>query len=308
MRRLLESWLKERRAAGVAAPGRNHSLSGGRVEQLPGFNKLVKGRHGVYVANENDAFIGRALITYGEYCELEWSLLERYCEPGSTVVEVGANIGSHTISFGKAVGESGKVIAVEPQPLIFQALCANLALNCLTNVEAVNCGCGKQRQTRYLPRIDYAEEGNFGGVELQPGAAPVSSIPVEVRKLDDLLAACKAVNLIKIDVEGMEAQVIEGGRKSIKSFRPVLYVENDRPAQSQALEGLLLELGYRLWWHIPPLFNPDNYFANANNLYPHVSSFNMLCLHGGAVPGIEGLAEITDSSQHPLAQRPRLLP
>lgn len=274
------------------------------MEQLPGFNKLVRGRHGLFIANENDTFIGRALIHYGEYGELEWKLLQRFCEPGAVVVEVGANIGSHTVSLGKAVGASGKVVAVEPQPVIFQALCANLALNCLTNVDPVNCGCGNRRQTLHLPRIDYAAEGNFGGVELRGHAATPSSIPVEIRKLDDIIAPCKMVNLLKVDVEGMESEVIESGSKAINAFRPVIYVENDRLQKSRMLIDLIRGMGYRIWWHVPPLFNPDNYFANDDDLYPHIGSFNMLCIHGNTVPDIEGLEEAVDSTYHPLANHP----
>jgi FkbM family methyltransferase len=285
----------------VASLSRGRSPSGNKVEPLTGFNKLVRGRHGLYIANENDMFIGRALIHYGEYGELEWKLLQRFCEPGAVVVEVGANIGSHTVSLGKAVGASGKVVAVEPQPVIFQALCANLALNGLTNVDAVNCGCGNRRQTLHLPRVDYATEGNFGGIELQGHAATPTSVPVEIRKLDDLIAPCKMVNLLKVDVEGMESEVIEGGSKAIKNFRPVIYVENDRQQKSRVLIDLIRGMGYRLWWHVPLLYNPDNYFANSENLYPHVGSFNMLCIHGTIAANFEGLEEVVDSTYHPLA-------
>jgi FkbM family methyltransferase len=255
----------------------------------------------LYIANENDTFIGRALIHYGEYGELEWKLLQRFCEPGAIVVEVGANIGSHTVSLGKAVGAGGTVVAVEPQPVIFQALCANLALNCLTNVDAVNCGCGNRRQTLHLPRVDYAAEGNFGGVELQGHAATASSIAVEIRKLDDLLAPYKTVNLLKIDVEGMESEVVQGGRQVIGAFHPVLYVENDRREKSKMLIDLIRSMGYRIWWHVPLLYNPDNYFANSENLYPHIASFNMLCIHGTIAANVEGLEEVVDSTYHPLA-------
>jgi hypothetical protein len=83
-----------------------------------------------------------------------------------------------------------------------------------------------------------------------------------------------------------------------------MYIENDRVAKSKGLIEMLAGIGYRMWWHITPLYNPDNYYANPRNLYPTISSFNMLCLHAtksDAVPG--GLQEITDSSWHPLARR-----
>lgn len=298
--RLFKSWLNQRGDAAALVGDRSRSSN--KVEQLPGFNKLVRGRHGLYIANENDVFIGRALIHYGEYSELEWNLLEQFCKPGRVVVEVGANIGCHTVAIGKAVGASGRVVAIEPQPVTFQALCANLALNSLTNVDAINCGCGSNRQTLSLPRIDYAHEGNFGAVGLQGYTTTASSISIDIQRLDDLLAPYKMVNLLKIDVEGMESEVIEGASEVIRAFRPTMYVENDRPQKSRMLIDLIRGMGYRIWWHIPPCFNPDNYFANTHNLYPDIGSFNMLCIHSTIAANIAGLDEVVDGTHHPLTR------
>jgi hypothetical protein len=62
-------------------------------------------------------------------------------------------------------------------------------------------------------------------------------------------------------------------------------------------------LGYRMWWHIPPLFNPDNYYGEPGNVYETICSFNMLCLHRSvAAAAPEGLAEVTDPAFHPLTR------
>src|SRR5438128_10785001 len=61
-----------------------------RLQSLPGFNVLVKAKHGLFVANENDIYIGRALIDYGEFSELERRLLEAYCDAGDVLLDVGA--------------------------------------------------------------------------------------------------------------------------------------------------------------------------------------------------------------------------
>lgn len=163
-----------------------------RIEHLTGFNKLVRGRHGIFVANENDMYIGRALIAYGEFSELEWTLLQRYCRPENVVIEVGANIGAHTVTIARAVGAAGRVVAIEPQPAVFQALCANLALNCVLNVDPLNIGCADSAHTLAVPALDYAQEGNFGGVSLgAPGTGPSLSIRCEA--LDTLLQDRKSV-------------------------------------------------------------------------------------------------------------------
>src|SRR3954469_8060635 len=94
-----------------------------------GFNHLRDCRHGPMLFNINDKYIGRSLELYGEFSEPEITLLTSYLRPTDTVVEVGANVGAHTVPRAQAVSGGGEVVAFEPQRLIFQTLCANLALN-----------------------------------------------------------------------------------------------------------------------------------------------------------------------------------
>ena len=300
IRSLIRSCLRPGRA-GHEPSAVSGGTSTGKVEDLAGFNKLVRARHGIFVANENDVYIGRALIAYGEFCELEWSLLRRYCRPGETVVEVGANIGGHTVAIAQAVGAAGRVVAIEPQPVVFQALCANLALNCLLNVTALNCGCADSPRELALPAVDYAQEGNFGGIALRPqGAGHASAVRCE--PLDDLLRDCAQVDFIKIDVEGMEQHVLAGATRTIDRFRPVLYVENDRQGNSKSLIQAIQALGYRAWWHVPPLFNPQNYYGNPRDLYPGICSFNMVCIPADRDAELpEGLRVASADDPHPLS-------
>lgn len=300
IRSLIRSCLRPRRVlhevhAAADPAGAKH------VEALSGFNKLVRGRHGIFVANENDVYIGRALIAYGEFCELESNLLQRYCRPGKVVVEVGANIGGHTVTIARSVGATGRVVAIEPQPIVFQCLCANLALNCVLNVDALNCGCAESGRALVLPAVDYAKEGNFGGIALQSQSTG-PSISVRCESLDNLLHDFRQVDFIKIDVEGMEQEVLAGSTQVIECFKPVLYVENDRPQKSKSLVEMVHALGYRAWWHTPPLFNPDNYYNNKHNLYPGICSFNMVCLpQGHTEETVQGLQEVLATEPHPLS-------
>ena len=101
-------------------------------------------------------------------------------------------------------------------------------------------------------------------------------------------------HLIKIDVEGMEREVLQGAEQTIRRFRPVLYMENDRPEHSAALIRQVLDLGYRLYWHLPPLFNPQNYFGVAENVFGKIVSVNMLGLPASVPQEVHGLHEITD--------------
>lgn len=269
-----------------------------QLTELNEFNCLVRGRHGLYIANKNDFYVGNALISYGEYGEIEWEFLSQFVQSGSVVVEVGANIGTHTVAFAKAVGEAGRVIAVEPQRVIFQYLCANLSLNGLLNVETYHCGCGSDNDTLIVPEVDYgaAKRQNFGGISLGTSG---KGEPVRIMKLDDLVAAGRWVDLIKIDVEGMESEVLKGASDIIRKYRPLLYVENDRLEKSEALIKQLFALDYRLYWHAPALFNKDNYFHEETDCYNNIVSYNMICVPRETAISID-LAQVGDPTEHPL--------
>src|SRR5437773_2697778 len=97
------------------------------VSAFPQFNRLKQCRHGMMLYNINDVYIGRSLDQYGEFSEGELDLFQQFVKPGQLILEVGANIGAHTVWLAQAVGSTGTVLAFEPQRIVYQALCANLA-------------------------------------------------------------------------------------------------------------------------------------------------------------------------------------
>jgi FkbM family methyltransferase len=260
-----------------------------------GFNRCVRAREGCVLYNRNDLYVGRAIERYGEYAELEAQLLRHICRSGAVVADVGANIGTHTLVMARAVGAAGFVYAYEPQRVVFQTLCANLALNSVLNVEARPAAVGAAAGHVVLPEIDYGREANFGGVELADAGAGRRARLVT---LDEDLET-ERLDAMKIDVEGMELEVLRGADALLRRFRPLLYLENDRPERSPALVAHLLQLGYRLYWHAPPLFNPDNFYGEAENLYPGTVSINMLGLPR-ELPQDLPYAEVRDPEEHPL--------
>ena len=250
-------------------------MSEARIVRVSSNLSLVRGRDGVFLVNTNDTFVGRSLQVYGEYSRDEGEGLRQLIHPGDTVMEIGANIGSLTVGLAKHVGPQGRVIAFEPQRACFSLLQSQIALNELSNVLAFNWGVGDKPSTLYVRRIDSAKPENFGGMALTGEPSPQHEA-VAVIRLDDHYRDTK-VHLMKIDVEGMEGQVIDGARELIVKSRPRLYVENDRIAKSPALIRRLFELGYRLWWHKPRLFCPDNYFGMAENVFGRpITSKNMI--------------------------------
>ncbi len=102
-------------------------------------------------------------------------------------------------------------------------------------------------------------------------------------------------DLIKIDVEGMEADVIRGAKETIKRHSPVLYFENNGK-DSAAVAGALDEIGYRAWWSIAPYFNPSNHFRNPQNIWPPnlVPSANLIAIHPerGNYRGVESFVDL----------------
>ena len=263
-------------------------------------NHIVSARHGYFLANRYDEYVGLALIRYGEYGELEWNVLEQLIIPGGNVVEVGANIGSHTVSLAKKVGPTGRVIAVEPQRIIHQYLSANISLNMLTNVECHWAACGSETGELTVPRLNYFanQRQNFGGLSL---ATEGDGERVPVVPLDDIMKGSPA-HLIKIDVEGMEADVLRGATDLIMNSRPVIYAENDRVEKSDELLTLLWSLNYRTYWHVPKLFNPGNFFGDQENIYANTGSFNLLCVPSETGAQISGFEEVKVLGVHPLAE------
>ena len=253
------------------------------------FNAIVKAKYGYVIYNKNDIYIGKAIEKYGEFSELEVELFKQLCRTGDIVVEIGANIGTHTQVLSQLVGNTGRLIAFEPQRIIFQTLCANMAINSITNVECYLFAVGAENTTLLLPDINYQTEGNFGGVEINKFK---QGHKVQVIKLDDFLDIPR-LRLLKIDVEGMEYEVISGAKQLIEKHKPILYVENDRKDKSEALIQLIQSLGYRLFWHTPPLFNPNNFANCTENNYKNIVSINMLCFHQSFQLNIKGLEEVS---------------
>jgi FkbM family methyltransferase len=262
--------------------------------------QLVASKHGPMLVNRHDVYMGQAILKYGEYSELEFEFLRVLLKFPGLVIEVGANMGALTIPLAAELARQGRELLVfEPQPVIFQQLCANLALNGLMNVKALPYACGSENGAVSFAVPDYRSLGNFGSTEMR-SAPPAASRSERVQcvRLDDLVGPAE-VGVMKIDVEGFELDVLKGCVGILERSKPVLYVENDRLERSAELIQWLLDHDYRLWWHMPPLFNPDNHLGVKENAYPDIVSGNMLCVPKARSTRIEGLIEIVDASSHP---------
>ncbi|MFY9288842.1 MAG: FkbM family methyltransferase [Alphaproteobacteria bacterium] len=252
------------------------------AEQAP--IRIKECRHGLFMYNIHDQYIGRSLDFYGEFSEQEAGLFYQIIQPGMTVLDIGANIGAHTVGLAKKVGNTGQVIAFEPQRVVYQMLCGNLALNNIQNVSSLMAAVGKTPGSITVPRLNYDVSGNFGGIAL--GNYDQGEV-VPLLTLDSLqLPRC---HFIKLDVEGMELEALEGAVETMKRCQPFLYVENDRRDRSEPLIRFLLAQGYRLFWHLPPLFNEKNFYGKTEDLFPTICSINML-----GIPSSQGPVTMKD--------------
>ncbi len=264
-------------------------------------------RHGQMVVLAKDIYIGRSLIEYGEWTESEIQLLSQLIKPGDNVIDAGANIGAHTLAFAARVAardssRAGEVFAYEPQPQIFQLLATNCVLNDVHNVRLFNEGCGSQRGEIEIGEPDYAGTQNFGGLSLGMLAnqqAASRRRKVQVRPLDETYDR-ESLALIKIDVEGMERDVLAGASGIIARFRPALYVENDVCARSPGLIQAIWDMNYDAWWHFSPLFMPTNFRGRTDNVFGEVICLNMVCLPREAAKPVRGLMPVKDANAHPM--------
>jgi FkbM family methyltransferase len=218
--------------------------------------------------------VGRAFHEYAEYSEGEVTLFRELVHPGDVVCDIGANIGAFTVPLAQLVGPEGGVLAFEPQPFLYYLLCGNVAQNSLQHVICERSILSERPGVTRIPAVDYGQPGNFGGFACGQLEGK-KGIPTNISTLDAYhLTRC---DFLKIDVEGMERQVLLGAARTIAKHRPILYVENDRADNSFALLEVLAKLGYEWRLHEPPLFNAQNHAGNAENVFPNLVSRNLMC-------------------------------
>lgn len=220
-----------------------------------------------------DIYLNRFLGKYHQYSEGEALLFRQLLTEGDIVLDIGANVGCHTVAFAKMVGPSGVVFALEPQLKLYYMLCANLALNDLDNVNALNMAASDVAEPMIVPDVDYNLPNNFGGISLRPPGS--QGRQVNTICLDSTIGMMLSrLKLLKIDVEGMEARVIRGARELIRKLRPFIYVENDRIENNESLSSLLKSMEYRLFQHFPQYVTSEDVEPELNGMV----SLNLLCV------------------------------
>lgn len=229
---------------------------------------LISTNHGTMIVNRNDYRmtgdnvgygVGYQLMSTSSYepsevaCTLDL-LQARRADFGDGVVAIdcGANIGVHTVEWARCMFGWGRVYSFEAQEKIYYALAGNIALSNCFNATARLAALGEKCGRLAVPELNYCTPSSFGSLELIQ--APHNEYigqeidygrpagEVEMLTIDSL--NLPRIDLVKIDVERMEAQVLEGAKDSIQRCRPQLVIEIIKSDKLSILE-ILNSAGYR---------------------------------------------------------------
>jgi FkbM family methyltransferase len=190
--------------------------------------------------------IGQVAWVYGSFEAAELRYVLGNVQVGATVIDVGANVGVVSLALAAAVGPTGTVVAVEPDHENAKRLAENISLNNLRNVDIHEVALGETagETTLYL-----ADDPAYHSL-LPPGEPAHGSRRVPMKTIDDLWHEYlrPQVSFLKIDVEGSEAAVLEGGLALLEACQPQILVEADGAEAIATISRLLLDDGYRHMW------------------------------------------------------------
>ncbi|MBK3842036.1 FkbM family methyltransferase [Paraburkholderia aspalathi] len=230
---------------------------------------LASSNHGSMIVNRNDYHtndaygaygVGHQLLNRSSFDEpevrLALALLDcrrKHFGDGVVAIDGGANIGVHSIEWARHMYGWGRILAFEAQEIVYYALAGNIALNNCLNARVRLAALGEQCGELVVPQPDYFRPASFGSLELrrrtdnefigqQISYDSVAGTTVPMVSLDSL--GLGRLDLVKLDVEGMELDVLRGSRTVLASHHPVMIIEIIK-SDGAAIEAFVTELGYR---------------------------------------------------------------
>jgi FkbM family methyltransferase len=209
----------------VRGPARllHRSYTSGTIP-LPRGEQVLTTAHGDRFRVSLASFLEWQLWAFGSFESYVAEVLRYLIRPGDRCVDVGANVGLHTVRMAKLAGPGGEVIAIEPDPGLARRARDNVALNQLDNVRVLALAASDRDGDRVALYRAQAQDPNHARASLLPHAyLGGPSAEVETVTIDQ---ACPGpVALIKIDVEGHEAAVVAGARRVIAEHAPAIVFE-----------------------------------------------------------------------------------
>jgi len=167
------------------------------------------------------------------------AVFERYCRPGMTVVDVGANVGYYSLLASKLVGASGRIIALEPNSENCRLLLSSLRLYGIGNVQLIPVAADTATGWAYYS----THVGSNGGLVDDEDLLAHPGVVVPTFRLDDIVEG--PVGFLKMDVEGAEGRVVRGAARLIERDRPIVTTELKEAMLDRVSKMSLVEyLGY----------------------------------------------------------------
>jgi len=167
--------------------------------------------------------------------------------PPTIFVDVGANIGNHAVFFGKFLAE--RLVCVEPHPDLVPILSRNLDMNGVAGAALLPVAAGYRAGPAYISRTKELTHKNIAATQLEE-VRPDGGVEVQTAPLDALLDGVRAgfgsrrITCVKIDVEGMELDVLRGATEILQNDRPQLVIELASRKARTAVRRFLSEFGY----------------------------------------------------------------
>lgn len=188
-------------------------------------------------------------FAYGTWEPAVVEAIQAQVEPGMTALDIGAHVGFYTLLLARLVGAAGRVFSFEPIPGNYRRLEENIQLNRLQQVTPVNHAV-LARSCEIEANVP-GDEPCSGSISLyQDYGTP--RVRVTAVSLDEYFGdAMGRVDFIKMDVEGAEGEVLQGGTETIRKFRPRLLVELhhfDGDVSANPVPSMLERMEYQIRW------------------------------------------------------------
>lgn len=230
------------------------SFKGEHVKKITFRNKKIQ-----IVLDSENGFVDSHIFFCGTWEREILSFVTKYLEDKMVVLDIGANIGQHSLIFSRF---SKKVIAFEPIPKLCEQFEKSIKLNCFKNIEVHNCAIG---ETKGIKKI-FLEHNHMGGSSMKIEHNRIGSIEIIVQALDDLVQ--ERVDFVKVDTEGYEPNVILGNKNFFLRNQPIIWLEFtpksydlDGDFSTENLLYFFIEQGYKIY-----SFKQSKYLENFYNL------------------------------------------
>lgn len=260
------------------------------LSQTPDPLVMTRLRDGSPIFVRLDDYTSRSIYYFGDHDpKITW-VCKKLLRPGDTMLDIGANCGVITISSAKLVGQTGHVHAFEPQPNLAELIQRSAQLGGYSQVSVHNIALSSQDGVMNI-QIPLGHSG-AASLSRQPSVhRQTREIQIQLKRTTDYLSSLnlQSIRLIKLDVEGHEAEVLQGGLDFFRDCKPDAvvfesnehkYESNAKPFWEQAAVRLLESIGYDLF-EIPKFKFRLRLRKLARGTEPQVSSSDFVAVKHG---------------------------